>query len=154
MPATKTCRGLYDRCDGKEKSKPSNRASQSGRSESWWQKGANTWLETLEVISMAATTINIDWAALAKTLWPRAQITGTGANAVVNRCHFPHVNVSLFEAEAEARAHEAGLCCPSCNRKHTFGNIERFAPAQITNPAPVARIGHRRNASLIRWMTE
>jgi hypothetical protein len=115
------------------------------------RKEPNTRLETLEVIFMAATTITTDWAALAKTLWPRAQIIGTGANAVVNRCHFPHVDVSLFENEADARAYEAALCCPSCDRKHTFGNIERFAPPAPFTPTPSARMFYRSN-SLRRMM--
>jgi hypothetical protein len=115
------------------------------------RKEPNTRLETLEVIFMAATTITTDWAALAKTLWPRAQIIGTGANAVVNRCHFPHVDVLLFENEADARAYEAALCCPSCDRKHTFGNIARFAPPAPFTPTPSARMFYRSN-SLRRMM--
>jgi hypothetical protein len=99
---------------------------------------------------MAATT-TFDWAGLAKQLWQRAQITGTGPHAVVNRCFFPHTDVRLFETEAEGRAYEAGLCCPSCERKHTYGNIERFVPQQALSVTPSARIFYRSN-SLRRMM--
>ena len=100
---------------------------------------------------MAATTTNFDWAGLAKRLWPRAQVSGTGAHAVVNRCFFPHVNVLLFETEAEGRAYEGALCCPSCDRKHTFGNIERFVPQPPLPAVPSARMFYRSN-SLRRMM--
>lgn len=101
---------------------------------------------------MAASTITIDWDALAKTLWHRAQITGHGPHAVVNRCFFPHTDVRLFETEAAARGYESALCSPTCARKHTYGSIERFAPQPPMKEAPSARITYRRNSSLLRMM--
>jgi len=99
---------------------------------------------------MSEATTNLDWAALAKTLWQRAQITGNGPHAVVNRC-FIHMEVRLFETETEAHAYKSALCCPSCYQKHKYGDITRFAPAQQPTPAPSARIFYR-SKSLRRMM--
>jgi hypothetical protein len=75
---------------------------------------------------MAATTTT-DWAALAKSLWRGARISGTGEHAVVIRCH--QTAVFLFEHYTAARAFETGRCSSTCGGKHTYGSLVPFIPA-------------------------
>jgi hypothetical protein len=83
---------------------------------------------------MAAQTITTDWVALARSLWRAAQITGDGPHAVVVRCGFPFTEVHLFQDFKAARDFEAGFCCPTCYRKHTWGDLRPHIPAP---PPPV-----------------
>ena len=77
---------------------------------------------------MAANSIATDWEALARKLWPGAQVHGDGQHCVVVRC-FITKEVRLFDDYKAARDFEAGFCCPTCYRKHTYGSLVPFLPA-------------------------